>query len=138
MTAYRCVLDGERHPVVVAHLLPGDLLTVESPGGTLTTEADPLGEYGWFAFHCDSPCPRTGRYLTELGLAKNTVPRKRRVVTLALRAIRKGGAAVLEYGQLQTYPERTELGAINFTLVKPCEPIVNNQPAESSTSKDPE
>jgi hypothetical protein len=114
--SYRCTLDGERHPVVIAHLLPGDVLTVTSPDGTREIKAD--GDFSWIAFHCDPPVPRTGRYLGAVRLAQNTLLRKRRVVTLATRAIRRGGVAVLEYGQLQTYPERTERGPVAFELVE--------------------
>ena len=119
MTAYHCTLDGARLPAAIARLLPGDVLVAECPQGTMTVEADPAGEFGWVAVHCDDPGPRTGRYLSELRLAQNTLLRKRRTVTLALREIRSGGAAVLEYGQLQTYPERTELGPVAYMLVDP-------------------
>lgn len=117
MTTYRCTLDGDRHPMAIAHLLPGDVLIAECPQGTLTMEADPMGEFGWVAVHCDDPCPRTGRHSSGLRLAQNTLLRKRRVITLATRAIRTGGAAVIEYGDLQTYPERTEAGPVAFHLV---------------------
>lgn len=120
---YRACLDGERYPVVIAHLLPGETLTVTSPDGGHTLIGD--GEFPWIAFHCDDPCPRTARYLTELRLAQNTPLRKRRTVTLALRAIRKGGAAVLEYGQLQTYPERTERGPVAFAVITPHRPAAD-------------
>ena len=118
MTAYRCTLDGARFPMAIAHLLPGDVLIAECPGGTLTMEADPSGDFGWVAVHCDDPGPRTGRYWSALRLAQNTLLRKRRVVTLATRAIRSGGAAVIEYGDLQTYPERTEPGPVAFELAE--------------------
>lgn len=116
MAAYRCVLDGVRYPVVIAHLLPGDTLTVTSPDGTRVIPADPAGEFTWIAFHCDDPLPRTCRYLAALRLAQNTPLRMRLVITLATRAIRRGGAAVIEYGDVQTYPERTERGPIAFEL----------------------
>jgi hypothetical protein len=116
MTVYSCALDGARYPMAIAHLLPGDVLVAECPGGTLTIEADPDGEFGWVAVHCDDPGPRTGRYLSALRLAQNTLLRKRRVITLAVRALRASGAAVIEYGELQTYPERTELGPVGFVL----------------------
>lgn len=124
MTAYRCTLDGDRYPMAIAHLLPGDVLMAECPQGTLTVEADPLGEFGWVAVHCDDPGVRTGRYLSGLRLAQNTPLRKRRVITLATRALRTGGAAVIEYGQIQTYPERTELGPVAFELVEPSDALV--------------
>jgi hypothetical protein len=120
MAAYRCVLDGARFPVVIAHLLPGDSLTVTSPDRTRVIPADPAGEFTWIAFHCDDPMPRTGRYLSGLRLAQNTPLRMRRVITLAVRAIRRGGAAVVEYGQVQTYPERTERGPVAFELAEIC------------------
>lgn len=119
MTAYRCTLDGARYPMAIAHLLPGDVLVAECPQGTLTIEADPMGEFGWVAVHCDGPGPRTGRYLSALRLAQNTLLRKRRIITLATRALRPGGAAVIEYGDLQTYPERTERGPVGFELAAP-------------------
>ena len=118
MPAYYCTLDGARFPVVIAHLLPGDTLTVASPDRTRVIPADPAGEFTWIAFHCDDPCPRTCRYLSALRLAQNTPLRMRRVVTLATRAIRRGGAAVVEYGQVQTYPERTERGPVGFELAE--------------------
>lgn len=118
MTTYRCTLDGARHSMAIAHLLPGDALIAECPQGTLTMEADPLGEFGWVAVHCDDPGPRTGRYMAALRLAQNMPLRKRRVITLATRALRAGGAAVIEYGELQTYPERTEPGPVGFELVE--------------------
>lgn len=118
MTIYRCTLDGARHPMTIAHLLPGDVLVAECPQGTMTIEADPSGDFGWVAVHCDDPCPRYGRHLSALRLAQNTPLRKRRVITLATRALRNGGAAVVEYGDLQTYPERTEPGPVAFQLVE--------------------
>lgn len=118
MTTYRCTLDGARFPMAVAHLLPGDSLKAECPQGTLTIEADPSGDFAWIAVHCDDPGVRTGRYLSALRLAQNTLLRKRRVITLAVRALRAGGAAVIEYGELQTYPERTEPGPAAFALVE--------------------
>lgn len=118
MAVYRCVLDGARFPMAVAHLLPGDVLRAECPQGTLTIEADPSGEFGWVAVHCDDPGPRTGRFWSGLRLAQNTLLRKRRVITLATRALRDGGAAVVEYGEVKTYPERTEPGPVGFALVE--------------------
>jgi hypothetical protein len=118
MTTYRCTLDGVRHPMAIAHLLPGDVLVAECPQGTMTMESDPSGDFGWVTVYCDDPCPRTGRYFNALRLAQNTPLRMRRVITLATRALRDGGAAVIEYGELQTYPERTEPGPIAFRLVE--------------------
>lgn len=120
MAAYRCTLDGARFPVVIAHLLPGDTLTVAAPDRTREIPGDSAGEFAWIAFHCDDPMPRTGRYLCALKLAQNTPLRMRRPITLATRAIRRGGAAVVEYGEVQTYPERTERGPVAFELAETC------------------
>jgi len=117
MAAYRCTLDGARHPMAVAHLLPGDVLIADCPQGALTMEADPDGEFGWVTVYCDDPCLRKGRYWSALKLAQNTPVRMRRAITLATRALRDGGAVVVEYGQVQTYPERTERGPVEFELV---------------------
>lgn len=121
MTIYHATLDPARYPVVIAHLLPDDVLTVAWPDGVREIPGDPAGEFTWIAFHVDDPCPRICRYLAALRLAQNTPLRMRRPVTLAVRAIRAGGAAVIEYGDAQTYWDRTERGPVRFEVVEACE-----------------
>ena len=104
-TAERQLRDSPRH---------GEWVDIEIPG-------DPAGEFTWIAFHVDDPCPRICRYLAALRIAQNTPLRMRRPVTLAVRAIRAGGAAVIEYGDAQTYWDRTERGPVRFEVVEACE-----------------
>lgn len=119
MTEYRVSLDLKQHPVAIAHLLPGDTLTVQCPGYTRTVEPYPTGEFTWIIFHCDAPGPRTGYYLGPHRLALGFRVRKRHLVTRALREIRKGGVARLEYGPVQITPALTERGPVAFTVIDP-------------------
>ncbi|WP_063044996.1 hypothetical protein [Nocardia pseudovaccinii] len=118
MNSYQATLPGSRSAFLIAHLLPGDTLTVQTSLGERRYDDrdDPPGS--WLTLYDDEDGLREMRFGTESRAAGNTTKRLREPVSRAARDIRSGGVAIVHREQ-RTYYTSTEWQPTTHELVNP-------------------
>ena len=114
---YRADLPGNRSAFLLAHLLPGDQLIVETSLGARTITSLGLDEaVPWISVYDDQDGLRICRWGTRTSLTGNTPARTRGPVTTAAREVRGGGAAIVRR-RLVPYYNRAEWRPFTHELV---------------------
>ncbi|MRH93316.1 hypothetical protein GFY24_38885 [Nocardia sp. SYP-A9097] len=96
---FHASLPGNRSAFLLAHLLPGEVLVVETSQGRRELSDDGDGLPCWMSVYDDEDGLRFCRFGTAARLVGNTPERLRGPVTAAVRDLHDGGVAIMHREQ---------------------------------------